>query len=376
MSPHLRTLLAPIGAIGILGAVMFALSDVEPKLSSDELVEESQVASAGTAQTAESQVEKGPAESSTPVGISPIGITSPESSESATASRIVNPYPFPPEAFTTINQRTFVALVNILCTAQDSDIQSISGSGVIIDPRGIILTNAHIAQYVLLAQSGQTSLSCIVQSGFPARPLWSAEVLYIPPVWIQEHAPDIASAHPVGTGEHDYALLRITNAINPEAESAQTIALPFDVREAIAFQNDLVLSGSYPAEFIGDTPPYGLLPLSSISKIEELLTFSGKNVDMLSLGNTPVAQSGSSGGPVVNAWGRVVGLITTTSASAVLAERELRAITTSYINRDLIEQTGSSLEDFLSNDIAKKAAAFREHQAPMLIKQLINAISH
>jgi len=370
MSPHVRTLLALTLAIGILGFVMFALSDTEsdstrsPTTSSQEV----QVASAVVP----------PLEApSSPAEVSPVqeGVSS-AISDTATANRVSDPYPFPPESFITVNERAFAALVNILCTTNTDNLPSISGSGVIIDPRGVILTNAHIAQYVLLAQSGRTAISCVVQSGFPARPLWSAEVLYIPPVWIKEHAADITSAHPVGTGEHDYALLRMTGVIDPNVIPPQSIALPIDVRGAIAFLGDLVLSASYPAEFIGDTTQYGLLPLSSISKIEELLTFSSQSVDVISLGNVPGAQSGSSGGPVVNAWGRVVGLITTTSAAATLSERELRAITLSYINNDLVRQTGSSLEAFLADDIAEKAKSFREHQAPALIEALIQAITH
>lgn len=374
MSSHVRTLIALTLAIGILGVVMFALSDIEssPVRPPTASREEVQVASAVVPQPEAEEALTPPAE------VSPVheGV-SPSISDAATASRVFDPYPFPPESFITINQKALGALVNILCTTNTDNLPSISGSGVIIDPRGVILTNAHIAQYVLLAQSGRTTISCIVQSGFPARPLSSAEILYIPPVWIEQHAADITSAHPVGTGEHDYAFLRITGTLE-ETTVNPPPALPFllvDVRETIAFRGDLVLSASYPAEFIGDATAYGLLPLSSTSKIEELLTFATQNVDVISLGNVPGAQSGSSGGPVVNAWGRVVGLITTTSASAVLAERELRAITLSYINRDFIKQTESSLESFLSGDIVEKARVFREHQAPALAEALIQAIA-
>src|SRR3990167_446782 len=47
------------------------------------------------------------------------------------------------------------ALVNIICYAPSgSRLRSISGSGIIVDQKGIILTNAHIAQHFLLADRG------------------------------------------------------------------------------------------------------------------------------------------------------------------------------------------------------------------------------
>ena len=58
------------------------------------------------------------------------------------------------------------ALVNIICSVPiGSDLHSISGSGIIIDSKGIILTNAHIAQYFLFADR---DVSCVIRSGSPA----------------------------------------------------------------------------------------------------------------------------------------------------------------------------------------------------------------
>src|SRR6185436_12542444 len=90
------------------------------------------------------------------------------------------PYSTPGESFETIDPAVRSALVNILCMPQGGSLRPISGSGVIIDPRGVILTNAHVAQYVLLSESPQINLTCSIRTGSPASPRWKAVVLYIP----------------------------------------------------------------------------------------------------------------------------------------------------------------------------------------------------
>ncbi|HEV8677502.1 MAG TPA: hypothetical protein VN701_01580, partial [Candidatus Paceibacterota bacterium] len=50
-----------------------------------------------------------------------------------------------------VNENARASIVNILCLATGNGQEnSISGSGVIIDARGVILTNAHVGQYFLL----------------------------------------------------------------------------------------------------------------------------------------------------------------------------------------------------------------------------------
>jgi hypothetical protein len=252
----------------------------------------------------------------------------------------------------------------------------ISGSGVIIDPRGVILTNAHVAQYVLLSEDAQVNLSCQIRIGAPASAAYATEVLYIPPVWVNAHVTEINTAHPMGTGEHDYALLRITGTVGNQNLPATFPYLPFDTREAIGFLGDQVLGASYPAEFLGGMAAENdLYPVSSISPISQLLTFASSTVDVISIGGVVEAQSGSSGGPVVNQWGYLIGLIATTSDAPTTAARDLRAITLSYINRDIETQTGSSLSAFLSGDLAAKESSFNNETAPGLLKQYLRLLS-
>lgn len=292
-----------------------------------------------------------------------------------TVQRIEDPYPFPALSASTVNISARLALVNILCSSGSGGMRPISGSGVIIDPRGIILTNAHVAQYVLLSQSPRVDIACDIRYGTPARPLWSAEVLYMPEAWVREHAADIVKERPTGTGEHDWALLRISGARTGAAVPASFPYLSVDTRNGIAFLDDTVLAVSYPAEFIGPiAAQFDLYPASSLTTVRDLLTFSEDAIDLISLGGIISAQSGSSGGAVVNLWGRLVGIISTTSSGATTGERDLRAITLAYIDSDVRAQTGDSLERFLSGDVAAKAAGFRANSAPELLRLLIAAI--
>src|SRR5262245_6106071 len=90
--------------------------------------------------------------------------------------------------------------------------------------------------------------------------------------------------------------------------------LPVETRENVAFEGDNVLVAGYPAEFVGGiVAQQGLYGSISPSTIQQLLTFNTTSVDVFSVGGVIQAQGGSSGGPVVNAWRRVVAIISTTS---------------------------------------------------------------
>jgi hypothetical protein len=291
------------------------------------------------------------------------------------ATRVEKPYTSDPVDFNLINTTARAALVNIFCTPHGGSLHPVSGSGVIIDPRGVILTNAHVAQYVLLSESPQVNLTCVIRTGSPATAKYRAAVLYVPQPWVAAHAHEINDDHPLGTGEHDYALLRIVGGVNSAALPAAFPAIEPDAREAIAFVDDSVLGASYPAEFSAGSVQNSLYPVSSITQINKLFTFGSGTVDAISIGSPIEAQSGSSGGPIVNAWERLVAIITTTSEGATTAERQLRGVTLSYIDRDLTALTGAGLSTLLAGDIDAKTASFTRNQAPGLVETYIPYLS-
>lgn len=384
MAPYLRSLLAQIGALALIVIVFLALVRIgQPALSTTP--PESTATTGG--QTAAVVLSTTGATTSVATSTAPKTVKKVPSTTVKTAVkkelaadqaiRIQSPYHFPPESFAAVNESARAALVNILCMPLNGSLRPVSGSGVVIDPRGVILTNAHVAQYVLLSQSSRIDLSCTIRTGSPVIVRWVPKILYIPPVWVKAHAEEITDQRPLGTGEHDYALLLVARSVDGSPLPSTFPSLPFDTREAIGFQGDSVLAASYPAEFVGSlTAQFNFYSASSVTTIQQLLTFGKGTVDLISLGGIIEAQSGSSGGAVVNAWGRLIGIIATTSEGDTTALRDLRAITMSYISRDLAAQTQFDLPTILGGDVFAEADDFNTHIAADLIQIFIEKLTH
>ena len=279
-------------------------------------------------------------------------------------------YDTPPLPLEVVNTVSSPALVNIFCaSAPSSSVSGAIGSGIIIDPRGVILTNAHVAQYFLLQDHPRARISCVVRSGSPAKAKYTAEILAFPQAWAENHGKDLLLESPTGTGEHDWALLYITGTTDQSEKPLTFPFVSFDTREAVTTMNDPVLIASYPAGFLGSTLlQRGLWPVSTTVEIQKVYTFSESLIDVLSLGGTIVAQSGSSGGAVMNQWNKLVGIIVTSSIGNTTAERDLRALTLSHIDRSIQAHTGYTLLSFLNiGDFESRVQKFKETEVPNLL---------
>ncbi len=299
------------------------------------------------------------------------------SSTTVVASTTLPP-PSPAISAEKLNTQTRGALVNILCAVGSGSLRPISGSGVFVDTRGVILTNAHIGQYFLLKDyPSKDNVECTIRTGSPASPRYTATLLFLPPLWVSGNSTQLIAEQGKGTGENDYAFLLVTSAIGSEPLPAAFPALPMASAEP-----DLgaaMFLAAYPAGFLGGSSiQKNLFTSSAYATIKELFTFSDdRTIDLVSVGGTVVSQGGSSGGAMVRAYdGKLQGIIATATAADSTAQRDLRAITLAHINRSLAAQGQGSLSAFLSQDMLAAAAHFASSTALVEKELLVKAIEH
>ncbi|MDO8593978.1 MAG: serine protease [bacterium] len=283
-------------------------------------------------------------------------------------------------SFDELNTKTRMALVNILCTTKRSgSFNPISGSGVIVEPRGVILTNAHIGQYFLLKDYLVPDfLECLIRTGSPARNSYKAKLLYISPEWVEDNAKKIQENEPTGTGKNDFALLLITGSTDPNVTLPATYPyLPMDLtNESIRAHSD-VLAAAYPAGLLsGITIQRDLYPSSAVVQTGTVYDFSDYRPDIFSIGGSVVAQHGASGGAVVNQSGKLIGLIVTASTGETTAERDLNALTMSHIDDSFRARTGDNLQTLLDSNLTASAESFNANVFPGLKKLLEGMLSN
>lgn len=269
------------------------------------------------------------------------------------------------------------ALVNIFCTyVTDEYTRTVTGTGFFISSTGVILTNAHVAQFLLL-ETVEGSTDCIVRTGNPAVATYKADLLYISPAWIQKNAQLIAAQNPRGTGERDFALLYVTSGLNrrPMPAYFPAIALDTDLLSIRTLRSQ-VLAAGYPAETLfqqGDMNA-ALVPKQATTTIVELMTFGSNYADLMTIAGSNIGEQGSSGGPVVNLSGNVIGIISTKGDDTQFGKGSLRALTISYIDRTIKEETGFSLEQNMGGNLPYRSKIFKETIAPFLSRMLERAL--
>jgi hypothetical protein len=289
--------------------------------------------------------------------------------------------------FESINQSIRSAIINILCTESGTDgISYVTGSGVMISPNGIILTNAHIAQFWLLKNfSADKKISCVIRTGSPAYPAYLAEVLYISPRWIENNTTLLKSSKMKGTGENDFALLYITG----QAGNNVTLPRQFsfvnpDIIHDFS-KNEPVLLASYPAKLVGgEIVLRNLYAASAITTVKQVYTFkeasSDAPIDVISVGGTVVSQTGSSGGAVIDENRNLIGIISTESDNLATSTSglDLYAITLGHVDRSLREETGGGLTSLLqmaAENASTTSVSFMSSIGNNLSKILIDALT-
>lgn len=268
------------------------------------------------------------------------------------------------------------SLVNILCTTRTSGLlKPLTGSGVIIDKKGVIITNAHIGQYFLIKDyPTKDSVNCIIRTDSPASPTYKAKILYISPKWIKDNANNITMNNPKGTGENDFALLLITDAIKNEQLPEKFPFLMPDISNDNMKTGTPVLLAGYSAGFLGGIIIQKDLWLTTtISSIKDIFTFRSGTIDVFSLNSNIVAQKGSSGGAVINTkTQKLIGIIVTSTEAVYTKDRELNAITLFHVNDSINKDLGFGLFRMLNSDLQVESNIFNQTISPTLRQLLIS----
>jgi hypothetical protein len=268
------------------------------------------------------------------------------------------------------------ALVNVYCQyTTDRFIRTTTGTGFFINQKGVILTNAHVAQFLILedAENIDGDVECVIRSGDPAEPKYTAELLYISPAWIVENAGLITDEAPRGTGERDYALLYISKSVDGSPLPVEFPAIPVNVDLLTRnIAGSSVMTAGYPAEALFRSgADAALAPVVALTTVGTLYTFGSNYADIFSVSESPVGEQGASGGPIVTEEDRdVIGIIVTKGDEATEGTHSLRAITLSYIDRTIIEETGFTLQENMQGDPAFRGGVFKTAMLPFLVTVL------
>ena len=275
-----------------------------------------------------------------------------------------------------LNTQTRSALVNILCLSQGGNIHSISGSGVFVDSRGVILTNAHIGQLFLLKDyPSKDFVDCTIRIGSPAQPTYRAVLLYLPPAWVTDNASQITVQQAKGTGQNDYAFLLVTGTTGPDSLPPSFPHLPMVIAEPDINVGEFL--AAYPAGFLdGSNIEKNLYVSSAYAAVKELFTFgNGREIDLVSVGGTVVSQGGSSGGAMVRTQdGKLQGIIVTATSADTTSQRDLRAITLAHIDRSLVSHGQGGVVALLSQNLTEAAARFASTTAQVEKAQLVKIL--
>ncbi len=320
---------------------------------------------------------------SAPASSSPIIIPSPSIVATSTYSTTTPTHPITQTAVSStiennssqqIKQTTDIkeAVVNIYCTIkQGNTIKAITGSGVLIDPHGIILTNAHVGEYPLLQDAGLVqNLNCIARSGSPVNQSRKVHVIYISKNWINQNYSNIVSPSFTETGEGDIALLTI-DLSSGNNSSIKYISTNFRPSLSIG---DSISIASYPANILStngiSTPLIVVKENLQIGDLFDLSSggFSGQLIDST---DSLQAAPGSSGGAMIDAGGNLIGLISLTTSGNSPFAKHVRALSMDHVNSVILRDTGSSLSSFLAQNLDTISRQFNMNDRTSLAGKLI-----
>lgn len=240
-------------------------------------------------------------------------------------------------------------VVNIMCIEKTSSFTRLSsGSGVIISPNGVVLTNAHVTYpFLQSSQFGSSIYSCSIRRENIPNYGYNAELVYYPNDWLVVNQEVIKDPLPVGTGENDYALLQITSPLGPTPKASAFPYATTEIKTSNLKKDTSISVAGYPSSNSGvfelDTKP-GLKIAQT--QIDDFFTFGTQSFDVLKTGVNEVAHRGASGGGIFNN-SSLYGIVVTTNSNS--QGSYINALTIPYIKRDFEKDTGLDFEEYINS---------------------------
>lgn len=273
--------------------------------------------------------------------------------------------PEKPQEKLSLDEKIKKSTANILCSRRVSNgIEKHTGSAAAIDSSGVYLTNAHVAINILLEQTlAYGEMSCFIRTGTPAKNTYKAEIVYIPKQWILNNKNILTNHSPTGSGEKDYAIIR---AVPTSTGNEVSLSSYFQITTSSLSTNDSLYLSGYPASpTSGNLLDSSLYSLTQKVSVKDVYSFNAFSSDSFGTSATLLAENGSSGGAVASTDGKLIGIMFATSIDNYSQQKNIRGITLSYIKRDLLKNTGKSLDWYIEN-ANTEASRFKKEDAGSL----------
>ena len=213
------------------------------------------------------------------------------------------------------------SLVNIFCSKKLDKIRKVvTGSGALIT-ENLVLTNAHVAIWPLIADSN-SAVSCLIRTGSPAKATHSVRVVFVSPNWIQKNGKLINSAY-TESGQDDYAILKISPLINSRTNLSSYGLAPIQMEENVPEVGSPIKVAAYPANVLGvkgvDAALSSKTERLSVRNLNTFIGGSGTGLsyetDIIETSPSSIGQQGSSGGIIADENNHLIGLISTVTDS-------------------------------------------------------------
>ena len=246
------------------------------------------------------------------------------------------------------------SVVNIRCENKISNtLKVVTGSGVLISSSGLILTAAHVAAPVYAKQMGNNSYACVARIKNPATGSYPLKVVFIDPTWVSKYYSMFDKTYSE-TGENDLALLQIDSGSSTKISGNDTTKLnsaSYAILNSTSVDVDNPISiKAYPSDIYGKFGVFASLPRQSeTNSIEGLFNFNSSasaHYDLLETNPSSLGQSGASGGGIFNDQGQLIGIISNMVSSDILLQNKIRALSISYIDKQVKSGLGVSIFEY------------------------------